>query len=218
MSVYIAPAHSSDASKEYKYLRTMSDMENVDTLSPSAVDEGCNTPTHTSVSDAGLDSDLPSYSSLNRTTAGTCPWKGGTFIIRDPETKLVIVLKEGVLGLCPQEKEHGGDTYHYGRGSHWHCVENEGMWLGFYNIVSGTYIGHNNTRSNWRFHAKARHHEEWEYFCVREHPDGGHVLLVKHWRNFLPMKVGGMENRELVVDAKTREGTAWEFIRVDSRI
>jgi len=188
-------------------------------MSLSSLDgDGCNTPTHTSIPDTCLDSELPSYSSLNRATVGVCPWKGATFIIRDPKTNLIIALKEGILGLYPQEKEHSGGIYHYGRGSHWHCVENEGVWLGFCNAVSGTYIGHDNNHSNWRFVAIGKRHAEWEYFCARQHPDGGYVLLVKHWGNFLPMKAGGKENTELVVDAKREGGTAWEFIRVDSRI
>lgn len=40
------------------------------------------------------------------------------------------------------------------------------------------------------------------------------MLLVKHWSGFLPMKIGGEDNRELVVDNERKTGTAWEFIRV----
>jgi hypothetical protein len=91
------------------------------------------------------------------------------------------------------------------------------MWFGFYNTVSGTYIGHDNNKSNWRFIAEAKSHKFWEYFCPRPHPDG-HILLVKHCDNFLPMRIGGKENRELVVGSPTEGGTPWEFIRVDSEI
>lgn len=42
------------------------------------------------------------------------------------------------------------------------------------------------------------------------------MLLVKHWSGFLPMKIGGKDNKELVVDAEREGGTAWEFIRVDT--
>ncbi|KAE8162814.1 hypothetical protein BDV40DRAFT_264471 [Aspergillus tamarii] len=203
---------------------------------PSSVasdDGGFNTPTHDTVSHVSSDgygvpqhdgnipqyispdAGLPSYSSVSESILGVCPWKGGTYIIRDPKTKLVIALEKGVLGLYPEANEVES-LYHYGRGSHWHCVENDRMWLGFYNAVSGTYIGHDNRKNNWRFQAKAERHDEWEWFCARQHPDGGHILLVKHWNEFLPMRIGGKDGRELMVDAKREGGTVWEFIRVDS--
>ncbi|KAJ1707633.1 hypothetical protein NYO67_10226 [Aspergillus flavus] len=195
-------------------------------------EDGYNTPTHDTLSHISNDEysaphntgnipeyintdfDLPSYSSMSDSRVGVCPWKGGTYIIRDPETKLVIALEKGILGLYP-EASVVESIYQFGRGSHWHCVENDSMWLGFYNAVSGTYIGHDNRKSNWRFQAKAERHDEWEWFCARQHPDGGHVLLVKHWGEFLPMRIGGKDNRELMVDAKREGGTVWEFIKVD---
>ncbi|KAI9929605.1 hypothetical protein MW887_001079 [Aspergillus wentii] len=177
-------------------------------MESTASTEGFNTPTHTSIPDTNdpgcdlnLDLELPTYSSL-----------------RTPVTSF-IALKGGELGLHPQEKERNPNIYHDGWGGHWICTENKGMWLGFRNAVSGTYIGHNNDkRRNWRFIAKARHQDSWECFCAREHPSGGHVLLVKHWDEFLPMKIGGVDNKELVVDSEEKDGTVWEFIRVDSEI
>jgi hypothetical protein len=139
------------------------------------------------------------------------PGKEG-HIIRDPKTGLAIVLKDGHLGLRPEEEGYGNDIYNYGRGSHWHCVENDEMWLGFRNSVSGTYIGHNNEK---KFVARAGKHREWEWFCVRQHPDGGHILLVRHWSGFRAMSVESA-TRELVVDENREGGTAWEFIRVYS--
>lgn len=116
------------------------------------------------------------------------------------------MLKEGVLGLFD-------GIYQYGGGSHWHCVENKYMWLGFYNVVSGTYLGHNN---NGQFIATTKSHVEKECFCARQHPGGSFLLLVKnHPGGFLLMKVGGKDDRELVADEGKTE-TAWEFIRVDS--
>lgn len=135
--------------------------------------------------------------------ATTPPWPGQSFIICDPKTNLVIALNNGNLGLSSQR------TKGYSEGIHWYCVENNEMWLGFYNSISGAYIGHNNRN---QFIATARWHDAWEYFCAREHPDGGYLLLVKHWGGFLPMKVG--EKNDLVVDVGRNGGTAWEFIRV----
>lgn len=87
------------------------------------------------------------------------------------------------------------------------------MWFGFYNVVSGTYLGHNN---NGRFIATTKSHDEKECFCVRQHPGGGFLLLVKnHPGGFLPTKIGGNDDREPVVDEE-KTGTVWEFIRVDS--
>lgn len=141
--------------------------------------------------------------------AGAAPWDGHTFIIRDPESKLVIALRDGVLGLYPQQ-------YYYGGASHWRCIESGRMWLGFKNVISGTFIGHNDKGN---FFASAKHHGNWEGFCTRQHPGGGHLLLMKKNNDildgFFPMKIGGNKNTELVVSTKQEGGTAWEFIRVD---
>lgn len=169
----------------------------------------CDTPTHTSVAeDSTSDSssvDCPSTIS-DMGLFNASPWNGGLYIIRDPKSGLAIALKEGTLGLFP-------DVYYRGSGGRWRCVENDRLWLGFKNAVSGAYIGHNNRGG---FVAEAKSHDGWEWFCARQHPYGGYVLLVKHWSGFLPMKIGGKDNKELVVDAEREGGTAWEFIRVDT--
>ncbi|OQD80392.1 hypothetical protein PENANT_c036G03790 [Penicillium antarcticum] len=97
----------------------------------------------------------------------SCPSEGRLFIIRDPNTELVIGLNEGILTLVP---ERNG----YVCGIYWLCVESENMWLGFRNAISGTYIGHDNKR---KFIADKKWHRGHESFCVRQHPDGGHVML-----------------------------------------
>ncbi|OJJ86335.1 uncharacterized protein ASPGLDRAFT_102845, partial [Aspergillus glaucus CBS 516.65] len=142
------------------------------------------------------------------------PYKGATFIIRDPQSGLAITLKDGKLGLAPGDKENAFVNCDNGRGSHWRCVENKDRWLGFKNAVSGEFIGHDNKKKNWRFMAKAEAHREWEFFCVRQHSDGGHELLVKHWGGFRAMQVGGNDNKELVVADEGDSGTAWEFLQV----
>jgi hypothetical protein len=116
------------------------------------------------------------------------------------------------LGLYPQEKLSG--NFDFGqRGAHWRCHENSGMWLGFQNAVSGRFVGHNGREWHWRFHCRGEWHDQWEYFVTRQHPDGGHLLLVKHWNSFLPMRAA--DNGELVVERDTDAGTVWEFIKVD---
>ncbi|KAL5333089.1 hypothetical protein BJX70DRAFT_79238 [Aspergillus crustosus] len=198
-------------------------MENDTAYLSDSDGEECMTPTgtHTSIPSPSLnqldpnDSAPPSYAST-RATVGVCPQKNKTFIIRDPKTDLVVALKDGVLGLHPDEKERTNTGIpHHGRGSHWHCVENDDLWLGFRSAVSGCYIGHNNEKNNnWRFIAEVKRHAGWEYFCAREHPEGGHVLLVKHNSGFRAMKAGGRNKRELVVCDRGESGTAWDFIQV----
>jgi hypothetical protein len=171
-----------------------------------------------------IEPDLPSYAaSTTRAPAAVPPHANATFVIRDRQTGLVIALKDGELGLHPDEKSPSDGVYsqyeyqyQHGRGSHWHCVQNDELWLGFRSSVSKQYIGHNNDKkdNNWRFVAKADRHRGWEYFCAREHPGGGHVLLVKHYDGFRSMNVGGVEGRELVVADKGEGGTAWDFIKV----
>lgn len=85
------------------------------------------------------------------------------------------------------------------------------MLLGFQNMVSGTFLGHN---KKGEFIAEARSHRDWESFCVREHPDGGYVLLVKQGSGFLPMRID-RDTEELVVSTNKDEGVVWEFIRVE---
>lgn len=83
----------------------------------------------------------------------------------------------------------------------------------------GEFIGHNNEKNeNWRFKATVKAHNYCEFFCARQHLDGGHELLVKHNNGFRAMQVGGDLNRELVVAGEGRVGTAWEFLKVYSEI
>lgn len=173
------------------------------------------TPMHTSVPESYIDPELPPYAA----PAAVAPCKGATFIIRDPQSSLVITLQDGKLGLASGGKDNAFVNRDDGRGNHWRCVENKERWLGFKNAVSGEYIGHdNNKKNNWLFIAKVEDHREWEFFCVRQHPCGGHELLVKHWNGFRAMQVGGDDNRELVVAGEGHGGTAWEFLKVSTEI
>lgn len=64
-----------------------------------------------------------------------------------------------------------------GRGSiYWECVETKG-WLGFRNIVSGGFLGHD---IEGTLRCSAEQHQGWEYFCARARPEGGFVLLMTH--------------------------------------
>jgi hypothetical protein len=57
----------------------------------------CYTPTDTSSADTEVD--LPPYHSILNTAPETCPWQGGTFVIRDLDTKLIITLKDSIISL-----------------------------------------------------------------------------------------------------------------------
>ncbi|KAJ5374141.1 hypothetical protein N7517_006147 [Penicillium concentricum] len=173
-----------------------------DTMSSTTTEDGrCDTPTFSSVCGESIDN-FPSRHSV-ATPSRNCPWKGRSYIIRDPATNLVIGLQKGILRLMPERSGHGCGIY-------WSCVESDHMFLGFQNLVSGTFIGHNNKN---KFIAEAKVLNDFESFCVRAHPDGGYLLLVKQGRGFLPMRVDG--GTRLVVSTNRDEGIVWEFIRVE---
>lgn len=183
---------------------------NLDAMSTSSGDSVM-TPTYTSVPESSGDHELPSYYAA----VAVAPRAGSTFIIRDPRSKLVVTLNEGWLGMAPGEREDAIVNPYNGRGSHWCCVENNERWLGFKNKVSGTFIGHDNRKNeHWRFIATVDQHRDWEFFCVRQHPDGGHELLVKHNNGFRAMTVGGADNKNLMVAGEGRSGTRWEFLEI----
>ncbi|KAE8153074.1 hypothetical protein BDV25DRAFT_45230 [Aspergillus avenaceus] len=186
-------------------------MENLDIISTIS-DDPILTPTHTSLPDPYPDAELPPYPA----PAAVPPHKGATFIIRDPQSGLLITLKDGKLVLAPGDKDNAFVNRDDGRGSHWRCVENKDRWLGFKNAVSGDFLGHDDNKLEWRFVARVKEHRQWEFFCVRQHPGGGHELLVKHWDGFRAMVIGGMDGRELVVGEEGCVGTAWEFLRIYS--
>ena len=165
----------------------------------------CHTPTDTSIGET--ETDLRHYSLTLDTAPKTCPWQGGTFIIRDLDKKLAIILKNGMLSL---QRDDGTFNFYDDRGSHWVCVEKDG-WLGFYNAVSGTYMGYNNTR---QFIATARQHKPSECFCAQRHPHGGYVLQSKHDHYLYPMRIATSKEEGLVVDREGKGGTMWEFVKV----
>lgn len=131
------------------------------------------------------------------------PWPGSTFLIRSVASGEVITLLDGNVVL----------TRPGGRGSsHWACIENKG-WLGFQNIVSGKFLGHD---PHGTLRCTAEHHQMWEYFCARVRPDGGCVLLMTHWERLWHVGIKseiGMKKLAKIGDGGTG-GIDWEFIRV----
>lgn len=165
--------------------------------STTTEDRKCDTPTSGGLDDESIGSLMEYIEARSR----HCPWKGRSFIIRCPLTGLAIGLQRGILRLVPEDSEYVG-------GIHWSCVESDERLLGFQNVVSGTFLGRNN---RGEFIAEAKLHRDYESFCVRQHPNGGYVLLVNRGSGFLPMRRDGVK---LVVGTNKDEGIAWDFSRV----
>jgi hypothetical protein len=114
----------------------------------------------------------------------------------------VITLLNGEVIMAPQG----------GLGSiHWECVETDN-WLGFRNVASGCYLGHQHERLQcW-----VKHHKDCEYFCAR--PKGGYVSLLTGGKRLC--RVGTKREDEVERLVKLENGgfdeIAWEFIEVQS--
>ena len=157
------------------------------------------TPPETVVGDTNAQDTLDA----TKSTESSVPWPGSTFIIRSILSGEVITVYDGKVTLAPPG----------GRGSiHWVCVETEG-WIGFRNLVTGRYLGHD---PKGRLCCSASKHRGWENFCVRSTPDGGYVLLMTHFEKLWP--VGIKLEQGAAVLAKIENGSPrsidWEFIKV----
>ncbi|KAI2614911.1 hypothetical protein GGR54DRAFT_323899 [Hypoxylon sp. NC1633] len=129
----------------------------------------------------------------------TAPCPGQTYMIRDPTSRRLVTLKGGELRLEPHAGYHGG--------FYWECVETKG-WLGFRNPAYNVYIGHNGRDG---LVAEKKHHQGWEWFCVRRHQDGGYILLSRWWDDL--WKVDIAEDGQKLI-RRADGGVAWEFEKV----
>ena len=129
------------------------------------------------------------------------PWPGSTYIIRSVSSGHVMTLLDGRILL----------TQPGGRGSiHWVCVETNG-WLGFRNTVSGKFLGHDNYGNLSCF---AQRHQGWEHFCSRSRPEGGCVLLMKHWwQSLLQIGIKEEQGEERLAKIENGDGIALEFCK-----
>ncbi|KAL1608052.1 hypothetical protein SLS60_002991 [Paraconiothyrium brasiliense] len=134
------------------------------------------------------------------------PQPGKIFIIRDRKSKLLLTLLNGTVHLHPAGTL--GSAYH------WTCHERHG-WLGFKNIAAGTYLGHG---CGGVLQAIAPHHKGWEYFCTRDVPDGGYVLLMENWGKLWPVQMKPENGLQKLckADAPVNHGLVLEFIAVPS--
>lgn len=140
---------------------------------------------------------------VNSSTS-TVPRPGFTFIIRSVSCGRVITLRDGQIVL----------TQPGGCGSvHWACVETNG-WLGFQNVASGKFLGHD---IMGRLRCSAEQHSGWERFHVRPRREGDYILLMTNWDHLWPVGIKVEQGVEYL--AKINEagsgGAIWEFIEDD---
>ncbi|KAF3937800.1 hypothetical protein ABW19_dt0205833 [Dactylella cylindrospora] len=129
------------------------------------------------------------------------PWPGKTYIIQDRKSGNVITLMEGSISLeAPTSKgvEVGGQQ--------WECIMKEG-WLGFKNPVSGRFLGHD---SRGYLQADAVEQHSWEEFCVRQHPEGGYVLFLRHYDGLEHI---GLSWGRLAKVGDSSSELLWDFVK-----
>lgn len=150
-----------------------------------------------------LSSDFENLTQVDYVPSVPCP--GKTYKIYLKDTDKAITLTEGKLLLQSPATPSLGCSWH------WACVEH-GNWLGFRNQVSGNFLGHNGRQGMYSgIHAKEAYQSACESFCVRHHPHGGYVLLVKHPRSEHLLQICS-DGKRLV--PKEKDGDQWIFEEV----
>lgn len=185
------------ASKQV-YHESIPDLENSTVYTPSST---------SSSAAASLDKQIGIRSPL----ISSIPRPGSSFLIQSAMTGKVITFQQGrvVLGQL------GGHNM-----TRWQCVENQG-WLGFRDPASGMFLGYD---ENEELCCTVKKQSLWENFCVRQRPEGGYLLLMTHYPNWLmvlwqelrPIGVkvnNGLENLRMVEDWKS-DAIVWQFVEV----
>ena len=131
------------------------------------------------------------------------PWPGSTFVIRSISSGQVITLNKGEVELGPESERALGSSIH------WACEEKRN-WLGFMNVASGCFLGHQGNR----MFCNVKIHNEWENFCVRHTPEGGYILLVTRDKKLWKVGTEVVDGVEKLVRIEGEdEGTIWEFLK-----
>lgn len=134
-------------------------------------------------------------------TSASIPWPGSTFIIRSISSGRVITLLDGQIVLASPG----------GRGSiHWVCEETKG-WLGFQNLASGRFLGHD---MKGRLCCSVARHQGWENFCARSRPEGGCILLMTHFERLWQVGSCVEQGVEKLEKTGSSDGIVWDFVRV----
>jgi hypothetical protein len=140
-------------------------------------------------------------------SSSSVPWPGSTFIIRCIRSGHALTVLDGKVTLAPLG----------GRGSvHWKCVETKG-WLGFQNVVTGRFLGHDGKKG--RLCCSVAWHRGWESFSPRLRPQGGFVLMMTHFERLWPVGVKvekGGDQTLAKIEKNSADATVsvWEFIKV----
>lgn len=143
--------------------------------------------------------------------SSSVPKPGSSFLIQSVVTGKVITFQQGRVVLSPM----GGHNM-----TRWQCVENKG-WLGFQDPASGMFLGYD---QNEELCCTVRWQKLWENFCVRQRPEGGHLLLMTHYENWtmifwnelrpVGIKVENGSEKLAVVGDWQSDSIVWQFVRI----
>ncbi|KAK4221024.1 hypothetical protein QBC38DRAFT_492923 [Podospora fimiseda] len=138
---------------------------------------------------------------------GSVPVRDKTFILTDTDFKYALTLLNGQLQFVKYDPD---DQHKPWTGCWlWKCVEKDG-WLGFRNVASGTYLGHN---GKGVFHAVQKHHKRWEWFCARhDAEERGYVLLTGLWETLAKVGIEGEGELATVRMVTDGEPMVWKFV------
>ncbi|KAL7957899.1 hypothetical protein V8C34DRAFT_324795 [Trichoderma compactum] len=126
------------------------------------------------------------------------PIPGKSFMIQTRnKPNLILALKYGKLVWLDGPIPSGGHI--------WRCVEKDG-WLGFRNMASGTYLGHN---KEGKIVATQKEHQDRERFTERRKENGGYMLSVLQETALLGVAISE-DGKSLVL--QKGEGEALDFI------
>ncbi|KAK4082379.1 uncharacterized protein Triagg1_2191 [Trichoderma aggressivum f. europaeum] len=127
------------------------------------------------------------------------PIPGKSFMIQTRnKPNLILALKYGKLVWLETPIPSGGHI--------WRCVEKDG-WLGFRNMASGTYLGHN---KEGKIVATQKEHKEQQRFTERRRENGGYMLSVLQEAALLGVAFSEDGKKSLVL--QKGEGEALDFI------
>lgn len=133
------------------------------------------------------------------------PCPDSSFIIRSIACGRVITLRRGQIELARPD----------GRGEiQWECIENKG-WLGFRNYSSNKLLGYDGKQM---LCCTAVDHKKWECFVVMQKPGDGHILIMTHYEDLVPVGIvreQGVEKLGKIVGKKSFCGMTWEFVKVE---
>ncbi|KAK4159579.1 hypothetical protein QBC43DRAFT_221653 [Cladorrhinum sp. PSN259] len=139
---------------------------------------------------------------------GSVPCPGKIFAITDANSKHALALLDGELKFV----EYSHKNQMRGGCWLWNCVEQNG-WLGFRNVASGTYLGHD---GKGVLTAVKKHHKSYEQLCVRQDPEErGYIFLMAVWDKLGKVgMVGSGQNATWRMAVDVTKPMVWKFVKV----